>query len=63
MDMRWSGTSREDVAAAFTEYIYNDREFGHDPDYPFLRRLHVRFNGRHMLLLFRTDWVAGFTVR
>lgn len=63
VSMRWPGVSREDVRDAFVEYLNNDGEFADGLRYPNYRSLHVRFNGRHMLLTFRTDWVAGFTVR
>lgn len=63
IDFRWPGRSREDVRDAFLEYLNNDAEFADGLRFARYRSMHVRFNGRHMLLTFRTDWVAGFTVR
>lgn len=60
----WSGTSELDVARSFTEYLYNHDEFAELPGTHMesFRTLHVRFNGQHRLLVFRTDWITGFTV-
>lgn len=59
----WIGTSREDARDGFLEWLHNDDQFADGLRYPHYRSLYVRFNGRHMLLTFRTDWVAGFTAR
>lgn len=60
----WSGTSHEDARDSFIEYIVNHDEFGlgvTDP-YRFFRSTYVNFKGKHQLLVFRTNWITGFTV-
>lgn len=63
VDVGWLGSSREDARDGFLEWLHNDEEFADGLRFPHFRSLYVRFNGRRMLLTFRTDWIAGFTVR
>ena len=63
VSFRWLGTSREDARDSFLEWLYNDDEFADGLRVTGYRSLYVRFNGRRMLLTFRTDWIAAFTIR
>lgn len=60
--VHWLGLTWEDARDGFLEWLHADAEFADGLRYPHYRSLYVKFNGRRMLLTFRTDWIAAFTV-
>lgn len=60
----WDGTSFEDARDSFLEYLFNHQEFGLDSTEPkrYFRSLLANFNGKTVLVTFRTSWITGFTI-
>jgi hypothetical protein len=60
----WEGTSYEDARDSFLEYLFNHVEFGLDDTEPkrYFRSMMANFNGKTVLVTFRTSWITGFTI-
>lgn len=60
----WEGTSFEDVRDSFLEFLYNHDEFGIASTDPqrYFRSLRANFNGKIVLVTFRTSWLSAFTI-
>lgn len=60
----WDGTSYEDARDSFFEYLFNHEEFGLDHTEPkrYFRSMMANFNGKTVLVTFRTSWLTGFTI-
>ena len=60
----WEGTSYEDARDSFLEFLFNHNEFGLKNTEPerYFRSLMANFNGKTVLMTFRTSWITGFTV-
>lgn len=64
LSVPWEGTSYEDARNSFLEFLFNDDEFGLARTEPHrhFRSLHGNFNGKAVLITFRTSWITAFTV-
>lgn len=64
LSVPWEGTSYEDARDSFLQFLFNDDEFGLAPTEPHrhFRSLHGNFNGRQVLVTFRTTWIDAFTI-
>lgn len=66
VSIAWDGATREEAEQSFLDFLYDEDAVRaaapEEVPRPGLRRLVVRFQGAPKTLIFRTDWVAGFTV-
>jgi len=61
-----AGSTHDDAIESFLTFLEDDDEVRsiapEEIPRPGWRRLHVIFEGLHKEIVFRSDWVAGFTV-
>lgn len=62
----YAGDTEQEAIATFLEFIDNDESVARlapeEMPAPGWRQLHVIFQGEHKTLVFRSEWVAGFTI-